>query len=313
MPSHLTAFHGLPVVDFRGPDDLPPTGSVAWRIRVDPWEDEANSFKEHWELFLDTVDPAEVRAVVFGAWAEMYDEEPVSELALAVAAADRLSGLEAFFFGDIEAEESEISWIEQTDVTPLLLAYPGLREFGARGGYGLRMTPLEHAGLRTLRFESGGLPAQAVQGLSDSRLPALENLELWLGVSAYGGTVTLPDLAPILSGSLFPALRHLGLQDSEIQDEIAAAIAAAPVVAQLESLSLSMGTLSDTGAEALLTGQPLTHLKRLDLDHHFISTPMLGRLRNALEPAGVDVEVSRQKEPDRWDGGRDWRYVAVSE
>ncbi|GAA4600549.1 hypothetical protein GCM10023195_00170 [Actinoallomurus liliacearum] len=38
-------------------------------------------------------------------------------------------------------------------------------------------------------------------------------------------------------------------------------MASAPVVARLEVLDLSMGTLSDDGATALLSGQPLTHLK----------------------------------------------------
>ncbi|MFC7639817.1 hypothetical protein ACFQX6_01220 [Streptosporangium lutulentum] len=44
-------------------------------------------------------------------------------------------------------------------------------------------------------------------------------------------------LEPILSGERLPTLKHLGLQDSEIQDEIASAVASAPVVARLESLS----------------------------------------------------------------------------
>jgi hypothetical protein len=62
-----------------------------------------------------------------------------------------------------------------------------------------------------------------------------------------------------------PRLRHLALCNSVIGDEIAAAAAAAPVVARLEVLGLSMGTLGDAGAEALLGGQPLTHLTKLDL------------------------------------------------
>ena len=42
-------------------------------------------------------------------------------------------------------------------------------------------------------------------------------------------------------------------------------------MARLKTLDLSMGVLSDVGAEALLAGQPLTHLRRLDLHHHFLS------------------------------------------
>lgn len=47
-----------------------------------------------------------------------------------------------------------------------------------------------------------------------------------------------------------------------------------------------MGTLSDEGAEALLHGQPLTHLEELDLSHHFLSHDMMLRIWTSLEPRG---------------------------
>ncbi|MEE4599545.1 leucine-rich repeat domain-containing protein, partial [Streptomyces sp. DSM 41524] len=117
----------------------------------------------------------------------------------------------------------------------------------------------------------------------------------------------------VLSGGTFPRLRHLGLQNSELQDEIAAAVASAPVVAQLETLALSMGTLSDTGGEALLNGQPLNHLTTLDLRHHYLTDPVLDRIRAACAPAVVEAG---EAEDDYWDEGDDEepeRYVAVSE
>nr|BFE77740.1 hypothetical protein GCM10020093_003410 [Planobispora longispora] len=144
------------------------------------------------------------------------------------------------------------------------------------------LRPVRHESLRVLRFESGGLPGHVVRATGACDLPALEHLEMWLGVERYGGDATAADLEPILSGERLPALRHLGLQDSAMQDEIAAAVATAPVVARLESLALSMGVLTDEGAEALLSGQPLTHLKRLDLHHHFLSDAMTERVRAAL-------------------------------
>ncbi len=139
-----------------------------------------------------------------------------------------------------------------------------------------------------------------------SELPNLEHLDLWLGEDNYGGDATVADLAPFLGGERLPALRHLGLEDSEIQDEIAAAVAGAPVVARLESLSLAMGILTDQGAEALLAGQPLTHLRKLDLHHHFLSDAMVARVKAALP--GVEVDLDEQEKPDG-----DWHYIAVSE
>ncbi|MER7475733.1 hypothetical protein [Micromonospora sp. NPDC000018] len=93
-----------------------------------------------------------------------------------------------------------------------------------------------------------------------------------------------------------------------LQDEIAAAVAEAPVVAQLRSLALSMGTLSDTGAAALLNGRSLTHLRWLDLQHHYLSAAMMRRLRDALEPSGVEIDLSDGREDP---GDSRWRYVAL--
>lgn len=73
-------------------------------------------------------------------------------------------------------------------------------------------------------------------------------------------------------------------------------MADAPVVAQLASLNLSLGNLGDPGAEALLAGQPLTHLRELDLRHHYMSDAMMLRMRTALEPAGVRVNLTDQQD-----------------
>ena len=116
-----------------------------------------------------------------------------------------------------------------------------------RGADGLAVTPVRHEALREFAFESGGLPAAVVGSVGECDLPALRHLELWLGTDGYGGDATVDDLAPILTGARLPALTHLGLRDSEIADEVAAALAGAPVVARLESLDLSLGALSDVG------------------------------------------------------------------
>ena len=44
-----------------------------------------------------------------------------------MALADRLPALEALFLGDITFEQQEISWIQQSDISPLFLAFPRLR------------------------------------------------------------------------------------------------------------------------------------------------------------------------------------------
>ncbi|MFG3136991.1 STM4015 family protein [Streptomyces sp. NPDC048211] len=312
---HLHELLGLPAVDFQsGAKDgsRPAADAAAWRVFVEPYEDEDRTWEEEFAAFLDEVDPAAVRALIIGQWGESYEEKSSYPIGLVIAAAERLTSLEAVFVGDLMVEEAEISWIEQSDVTALLHAFPALVELGVRGGAELAFPATRHERLRSLTIETGGLPVQVVQGVLDSELPALERLDLWLGVSAYGGDTDVADLAPLLSGTRFPALRHLGLRNSEVENEIAAAVASAPLVARLHTLDLSCGTLGDEGAAALLEGQPLTHLEVLDLHHHFLTEPMERRITESLEPHGVRVDLSERCKP--WgDRGAAGRYVTVSE
>ncbi|OKK07338.1 STM4015 family protein [Streptomyces sp. CB02400] len=311
---HLTSFHGLPVLDFPEassglplPDD---PASVAWCVRVGTREEDEDA-GAYWNRFLETMPLEEVRALLIGSPWYDFDSSAHRQIEDLVELRHRFTGLEALFLADVHFEECEISWLEQGDVAPLLEAYPRLRELGIRGSNELEFPVVRHEGLRTLRFESGGLPASVVRNVAASDLPSLECLELWLGEPHYGCDTTVEDLGPLLTGERLPSLRHLGLQNSRFQDEIAAAVAQAPVVARLESLKLSMGVLSDEGAAALLGGQPLSHLRYLDLHHHYLSDAMMLRLRDALEPAGVRVDLSDRCEEDEDED--DMRYVAVSE
>ncbi|KQX50850.1 MULTISPECIES: STM4015 family protein [unclassified Streptomyces] len=313
---HLKEFHGLPVFEFPDEDargELPGAADVAWRISTPTYRDpEDEEWGPRFERFLKAVDPGRVRAVVVGGWDEAYDTSSAAIVTALMAANNRLTGLEAVFLGDMEAEDCEISWIVQSDVTPLLAAYPALRELAVRGGTSLVFPSVRHTGLESLTVESGGLGADVVRGIVGSDLPALKRLELWLGTDEYGGDSTVEDLAPLLSGSSFPALRSLGLCNSVIQDAVVGAVAGAPVLARIEQLDLSMGVLTDEGAAALLDGQPLTHLSRLDLTHHYLSEAMADRLRAALEPHGVTVVIDDPQDPDD-DGDEVYRYVAVAE
>ncbi|MFD6021547.1 STM4015 family protein [Streptomyces sp. NPDC057729] len=318
---HPETFHGLPVLTLPGPGrspagPLPAADSVAWRLESD-WDGDP-TFATLWQHFLDTVDTSRVRALVIGPWWHGDYESIAPVIELLTGHAGRFPALRALFLADVVGEECELSWLVMSDITPVVEAFGRLEELTVRGcgersegRTTLDLRPVRHKSLRKLRFESGGLPSGIVRAIGASELPALEHLELWLGVTEYGGDTTVGDLAPLLSGAAFPALRHLGLQNSEIQDEIAAAVASAPVVAQLESLSLAMGTLGDEGTEALLSGQPLMHLTSLDLHHHYISGPLMDRLRSLLGSDRVNGEVD---EAEYWDSEEDDdRYVAISE
>lgn len=314
ISNHLQELYGLPAFDF--PSDgakaeLPAPASVAWRIAVEAYESE-DQWEEAFARFAEAVDTTEVRALIAGSWSDSYESGPEGVIAAVVEARDRLPALRSLFLGDIIGEECEISWINQGLVNPLLDAFPELLEFGVRGGQELRFTPFRHERLRSLTIETGGLNAEVVRAVGASDLPALEHLDIWLGVGNYGANTEVADLAPILAGTRLPSLRYLALRNSEIQDEIAISMASAPVVAGLEVLDLSMGTLGDEGAEALLAGQPLTHLKKLDLHHNYLGETMRERVLATLGASGVEV-VAEQGDIDWVEEDPDFRYTAVSE
>ena len=325
---YLTTFAGLPVFEFTlphedevRPETPPDPENWAWRIALDYSDDEAG-YADLLEAFLAEVDATRVKALILGFWNgdEMETDSAVAYVPL-VERAERFPALEALFIGDMTADQIEVSWIYQADPAPVLAAFPELRVFGLRGTTNLTLAPLKHTALRELVLQGGGMPPEVVRAVGASELPALTELQLYLGSQWYSGGATGEDLAPILSGRALPGLRHLGLRDAENQDDIAAAVAHAPVVAQLETLDLSLGNLSDAGAAALIAGQPLSHLKKLDLHHHYLTEEMMQRVWAAFP--GIEVNLDEQETPDRLeilDGSddpeqelRNLRYIAVSE
>ncbi|MFF8765158.1 STM4015 family protein [Nocardiopsis dassonvillei] len=341
MPNshHITEFAGLPVVEFpaveteeagiysedppQSPEALAAAiadpGSVAWRLRVSsvyPAED----FGDYFARFLAAVDTGRIRALIVGGWGD-FEEEPPSTVPrdALIAGADAFPELRALFFGEILQEEYEISWIHQTDLAPLVAAFPLLEELTVRGtgdpylGDGkLELALAEHTGLRTLVLQTGGLPGQVAREVAASPLPSLENLELWLGVENYRGDTTPDDLARVLSGEAFPELRYLGLRNAEDVDEWVPVLAEAPVVSSLDVLDLSLGILTDKGGEALVeSASAFAGLRRLDLHHHYLSEDVQARIRAALP--GVEVDLSEHREPYTHGGGEPYYYTAVAE
>jgi hypothetical protein len=304
---HIETFAGRRVMAFPPEEEFSgDPATIAWRIE-DPDFEGGDVFAERLELLTRQAWARGVTALVVGEWGSAYDT--AAPIELLVQAMAQLPSLDALFLGEMTFEECEISWIHHGDVTPLFEAGPRLETLTIRGSDGLSLKSLSHESLRSLTFESGGLPAEVVRAVGDCDFPRLRHLELWLGTDNYGGDATPEDLAPILAGGRLPALKSLALRNAEIADMVATALASAPVVARLEVLDLAMGMLSDAGATALLTGQPLTHLRKLDLHHHYISEPVMQRLRAELTQAGVEVDLSDAGDPNSDDG----RYIVVSE
>lgn len=308
ISEHATEWLGFPVKLYDAKTSEKPVSDYAhtiYRLSLD-WDAKVD-FSTLFSRFMSQTASANTPAIIIGQFhgddPGVGSEDVVTSL---VSAARNLPNLRGIFIGDMLSEENEISWINQTDVSPLLVAYPNLEHLRIRGSGGLSLGEhMSHANLKSLTIETGGLPTSVLGEVLVANLPALELLELWLGTESYGGDVAIDDLEPLLSGRLFPALKHLGLRDSEIVDQIAKKLHAAPILSRLRSLDLSLGTLSDDGGQALLTNPQLQSLKKLDLHYHYLSEGMMASLKRQFPTVNVDEPEGNTDPEDR--------YVAVGE
>ncbi len=308
--AHLDEFEGYAVIEYSQDDTLPADGSKAIRIGLD-WDahDAGQSFLDLFAAFLDAPGSGDVRAFLVGDWGgtgEGNDSEPVVEAL--VSARDKLPHLRHLFLGEMTMEESEISWITQSDVSPIFEAYPALETLFIRGGNDLRLGKPRHACLRKLVIETGGMSGEVVREVASAELPELSHLELWLGDEGYGNDVSDDDVRGLLSDGPIAKLTHLGLRDDCNADATAKVIAEIGVPSTLRSLDLSLGTLGDDGAAALAGSSWLNQLSSLDLHYHYVSAEVVSRLKEIVPKVNAD-DV---QEPDDWDGGPH-RYVAVGE
>jgi hypothetical protein len=250
---------------------------------------------------------ATIKGLVFGMPGES-GESFSSVISILVDHAGKLPALRGIFLGDIEQEENEMSWIEQGDIGLILAAFPKLEELRVRGQSSLELSPCTNEGLKRLTIETGGMPTAVLHNLARCSFPNLEHLELWLGDDGYGWEGDVDDVLPAIEPALFPKLKSLGIRNSMIADEIAEAVANAPILAQLEDLDLSLGTMTDKGGEALIASEKIRNLKSLNLHRNYLTGATLGRINNL----GPKVDFGGQEKPDDWDGKPHY-YVAVGE
>jgi len=220
-----------------------------------------------------------------------------------------LPSLRRMTIGDFEfPEQSEISWVHVGNVGRLWPLLTGLEQLKLQGA-GVELGTPKSASLRRLVIHTGGLQRAAGESLARAELPKLERLDLWFGTVHYGGSCSAAEVHAILKNPCFVGpsseLRALALANADFGDAIAQVVANAKLPPKLEVLDLSMGTLSDAGAEQLLTRtDDLARLSSLDLRKNYLSPAMCARVLEALPHARVDD----QKQADD-----DERYVSVGE
>ncbi len=308
---HAERFANRQVVEYNLEIGITNTVDTAYAIRCNYHDEDAVI---RLGRLLEDVKVGELEALVFGQWySEMSEENSSRIIEALVAAKNKLINLKSIFIGDISSEECEISWIQQSDISPILQAYPQLEILQVRGGDGLEFSPpIRHDNLKALIIETGGLSRDTVAQIFNMNLPALEHLELWFGSEDYGGNCWVEDLNPILFAEKFPNLTYLGLRNSQFADEIVNTIVGSLIIDSLSVLDLSMGTLSDVGSEQLFNCSAISNLDILNLSDNFISEKMVKKLCDRFSKFGVQVLVDRQ-EKENDDSYIHSRYCTVTD
>ena len=133
---HRFSFASKKVRDYEGGALVNPD-QIGLRIRTE--FEEPQAWFERFNEMLAQPNVADLTTFLVGQWGDEHDRGPQAVMEALVASRDKLPNLSALFMGDITYEECEISWIHQTDLSPLFSAYPGLEYFSVRGSQNLSL------------------------------------------------------------------------------------------------------------------------------------------------------------------------------
>ena len=233
-------------------------------------------------------------------YALSYDEgEDCSDIADGIVEnKEKFAHFEGLFWGDIDFEEQEISWIEQVDLSPVLDAMPLLNNLKIKGTNNLSIGKKPRPNLKSLEIISGGLPDSVVEDILGSDLPNLEKLVLYVGVEDYGFDGDMNVFRPLFSKDRFPNLKWLGIVDAEEQNAVVEMFLESDILPQLETMDISAGVLTDEGARLLLDHvDKIKHLKFINMKYNYLSDEMKKELQKSL-PMKIDVSDSQEYDDD---------------
>jgi uncharacterized protein (TIGR02996 family) len=237
-------------------------------------------------------------------WAD-YDMGEGPELGEAVSAITDAPCTEVLEVIDFCGGDHDISGVS-FDMEPRLFERcRRLRVLEIYGGQ-LSLCKIDMPEGRELSVFTGGLGREDLKHIVKANAPKLEKLDLMFGSDEYGADCTVDDLQPLLTGKQFPALKKLGLKNAEFTDGLCAVLPSSKILGRLEELDLSMGTMSDDGAQHLVeNAEAFSHLKKINLEDNYINKPLQEQLKSALP----NVYIGDQEE----DSDPDDRYVQVGE
>ena len=237
--------------------------------------------------------------LIIGDWGGAWEDSCQAVLDGIVEHAQQFSHIQRLFIGDMDYEECEVSWIMQGDYARLWAALPNLKALTIKGSTDLELGEICHERLEELTIICGGLGSDVIRSIQNAKLPNLKKLLLYIGIEDYGFDGNADTIKELLDKADFPKLSYLGITDSEIQDELAQVVLNSKFMGQIETLDLSMGTLTDKGGALLFETLPKwPNIKTLDVHYHYLSDEMEEKLCSLP----ITVDVSEGEEPDEYDG-----------
>jgi len=118
------------------------------------------------------------------------------------------------------------------------------------------------------------------------------------------------EVRPLLDRTDLRHLEYLGLKNAQFADDIARALPGAKVLKTLKTLDLSLGTMTDAGAQALAAAKDsLKHLECLDLTRNFLSRDGIKAVKDLCKKV---ITAEQETADDDGDGELHY-YVSVAE
>ncbi|MEJ7599016.1 MAG: TIGR02996 domain-containing protein [Kofleriaceae bacterium] len=209
-------------------------------------------------------------------------------------------------FGD---NVDQISWHHTGNLNALWARIPNLQTLEIETGE-FEVGTMHAPALERAIFITGGLSASCGRGIATAHMPNIRHLEIYYGDENYGGTCKIDDVMPLLERDDLTQLRTLGLKNSLFANDIARMIGSARCLPGLLTLDLSLGAMTDEGAQFLAEGAPrLAHLKTLDLRRNFLTAAGIALVKNLCP----EVITDAQEEPYRRSNGELNYFVSVAE
>lgn len=245
-----------------------------------------------------------LRKLHVGLWSNDEGQGDYSSIVEALAET-RPPALRELFLADFSyPDDMEMSWTDLGDVEPLWSALPRLEKVTLQAG-AMELGKIDAPALTQFEVRTGGLSGASIASICAARWPNLESLKVWFGDDNYGAEGTVDSIAAILDGKGLGKLKHLGIMNCAFIDDACAALGTSKIVKQLETLDLTMGTMTIEGARRLVQhAAAFKHLKELDVGENVLDDEAQALLKKELP----NVVIGEQREDDP-----EYRYVSVGE